>query len=240
MNHVSNMETKESASKRTNQLGFWSAILTAMLAASAFALGIITPPRSGPFCQSGCITYPYPDVASFVPRDYLWMYPGIVLAMVFVMLVACIHYCTREDQKVFSLIGFSFAVISATLISTDYLIQLFVLQPSLLKGELEGLSLFSQYNPHGIFIALENVGYLMMSLAFLFASAAFSGTTGLERTIRWLFIVGSIAAIGSLIVLSLLYGNDLEYRFEVTILTINWTVLIIAGVLLGIFFKRAE
>jgi hypothetical protein len=26
------------------------------------------------------------------------------------------------------------------------------------------MSLFSQYNPHGVFIALEDLGYLMMSL----------------------------------------------------------------------------
>jgi len=45
--------------------------------------------------------------------------------------------------------------------------------------------------------------------------------------------------IGAFIVLSLLYGKDLEYRFEVLVITINWTVLIVAGVLLSVFFKRA-
>jgi hypothetical protein len=33
------------------------------------------------------------------------------------------------------------------------------MQPSLLKGETEGLTLFLQYNPDGIFIALEDLGY---------------------------------------------------------------------------------
>jgi hypothetical protein len=46
-------------------------------------------------------------------------------------------------------------------------------------------------------------------------------------------------AIGALIVLSLIYGKDLEYRFEVIVLSIDWTVLIVSGVLLSIWFRRA-
>jgi hypothetical protein len=76
-------------------------------------------------------------------------------------------------------------------------------QPSLLKGEVEGVSLFSQHNPHGIFIAVEDVGYLVMSMAFLFAGAAFVGSGRFGRAIRWLFIVSSVGAIAALTGLSL-------------------------------------
>ena len=31
---------------------------------------------------------------------------------------------------------------------------------------------YRQYNPHGIFIALENVGYVLLNLAFLFLGVA--------------------------------------------------------------------
>ena len=239
-NQVSNIETPDSALKTVGQVGFWSAILTVLFAASAFALGITTPPRSGPFCLSGCIPYPYTDATAFVPRDYLWMYPGILLAIIFVVLMTCIHYYAQDDKKIFSQIGLSFALISAALISIDYFIQLSVIQPSLLKGETEGLSLFTQYNPHGIFIAFEDLGYLMMSLSLLFASAVFAKRNRLERAIRWLFIISSLAAIVALIVLSLIYGKNLEYRYEVTILTINWITLIAGGTLLAILFKRTE
>jgi hypothetical protein len=101
----------------------------------------------------------------------------------------------------------------------------------LLKGETDGLSLVSQYNPHGIFIALEALGYIMMSVAFLFAGVVFVGRDWVERALRWLFIAGFIFAVGSLIVLTLLYGNDLEYRFELAVISIDWLVLIISGVL---------
>ncbi len=43
---------------------------------------------------------------------------------------------------------------------------------------------------------------------------------------------------GWMVGLSLLSGTDLECRFEVTVLTINWTVLIVAGALLSVLFKR--
>jgi hypothetical protein len=133
----------------------------------------------------------------------------------------------------------SFALISATAHAINYFIQLAVVQPSLLKGELEGLSLFSQYNPHGIFIALEDVGYLMMGVTFLFLAIAFGRRERLERVIRLLFIISSVLAVASLILLALLYGSDLEYRYEVFAILIDWITLIVSGVLLSMFFKRA-
>jgi uncharacterized membrane protein YidH (DUF202 family) len=90
-------------------------------------------------------------------------------------------------------------VAAAAAHAINYFIQLAVVQPSLLKGEIEGLSLFSQYNPHGVSIALEDIGYLMMGVAFLFIAAAFGRRERLERAIRLTFITSSILAVGSLI-----------------------------------------
>jgi hypothetical protein len=168
------------------------------------------------------------------------MYPALLLTPLFVVLMACVHDYAAGDRKLFSLIGLSFAAIAAALITTDYYIQLTVMQPSLLKAETDGLALVSQYNPHGIFIALEALGYVMMSVAFLFAAAVFAGRGWLERALRWLFTSGFILAVGSLIVLSLLFGNDLEYRFEVVVILIDWMVLIVSGALLSVVFKRAR
>jgi hypothetical protein len=222
-----------------SRLGFWSAVLTAVIAAVMFAAGVLTPARSGPFCTgSSCITYPYVNgLASFVPTDYIWLYPGFLLAPVFVVLMACIHHFAPDRKKVFSQIGLSFALIYACVITTDYFIQLVVVEPSILKGETAGLSLFTQYNPHGIFIGLEGLGYLMMSMALLFAAVVLAGGR-LESAVRWLFVASFVLAVGSLVALSLL-GYDILV-FEVTILTINWTVLIVSGALLSVVFRRAS
>ncbi len=220
------------------QIGFWTAILITVFTAVAFVIAIATPPISGPFCQSGCVAYPYANVASYVPHDYIWFYPAIFIAPLFLVLAVCIHNYAPSSKKIYSQIGLLFALIYATMISLDYYIQLTVIQPSLLRGEMDGLALFLQYNPHGIFIALEDLGYLMMSIAFFFIARIFTGDNRIERALRWLFMIGSLLAIGLYIVLSIIYGNNLEYRFEVMIITINWTMLIVAGILLGILFWR--
>jgi hypothetical protein len=223
-----------------NRLGFASAALTATISAIFFAAGILTPARSGPFCvQSGhgsCIVYPYVSgLASFVPIDYLWLYPGFLLAFVFVVLMACIHRRASDDKKVFSQIALSFALVYAVVIIIDYWIQLVVVEPSILSGQTEGLSLFTQYNPHGIFISLECLAYLMMSVALLFEATVLGGGR-LERTIGRLFVASFVLVVGALISLSLL-GYDIV-AFEVTVLLINWTVLIVSGALLSVVFKR--
>ena len=55
------------------------------------------------------------------------------------------------------------------------------------KGETEGIALISQYNGHGIFIAMEELGYIIMGLSFLFLTPVFNRINRLERTIRWCF-----------------------------------------------------
>lgn len=234
---LTKVETEGASLKTAARLGFWIALLTAATAALAFALAVTTPPRSGPFCAISCMAYPYAGAAAFVPRDYRWMYPAILLTPLFAVLMACVHAGTGESRRVFSRISLCFATISAALITADYLIQIEVMQPSLLKGEFEGLALFSQYNPHGIFIALEDLGYMMMSAAFLFAGQAFSRGRGVERGLRWVFPAASLLAFAAYLGMSLFYGANIEYRFEVTVITVNWTALLIAGILLSVRFR---
>lgn len=218
------------------RLGFWSATLTVAFAAIHMIVGILTPPRSGPFARpEDLIAYPYTDVAAFVPGDYMWLYPGILLAFAFVVLMVCIHYRAPGHRKIFSQIGLSFALIYATVIAADYFVQFAVVQPSLLSGEAAGLSLLTQYNPHGIFIALECLGYSAMSIALLFAAGAFTNGK-LERAIGGVFIAGFALAAAAFAVLLLLMVDFVA--FEVAVLSIDWLVLITAGTLLCVLFRR--
>lgn len=219
-------------------VGFWAALLTAAVTALAFVLAITTLPVTGPFCAAGCVAYPYREVGALVPHDYIWMYPAILLLGLYVVLMACIHQAAAESQRLYSLVGLVFAAMAAAVLTVDYYIQVAALQPSILKRETEGLALVTQYNPHGIFIALEELGYLLMSLAFLFAGLVFTSPKRLDRAIRWLLIGGAAAAFIAYGALSLIYGTNLEYRFEVAAITINWTLLIVVGVLLSAWFQR--
>jgi len=95
-----------------------------------------------------------------------------------------------------------------------------------------------QYNPHSVFLALEELGYLVMSLSFLFMAPVFVNNGGLESAIRWIFVIAFILTIVSLVVISINFGLDRQDRFEVTLLSTDWLVLIINGVLLSIVFRR--
>lgn len=228
--------------KSNLRLGFWIALLTAGTAVAALGLGATTPPRSGPFCSLAwagvCVTYPYTDVAAYVPRDYYWMYPAFLLGPLFALLVVCIHQQAAAEHKIFSHIALLFAAMGATLLATNYFIQLAVIQPSLLQGETAGLTLFSQYNPHSIFIALEDLGNLLFGFAFLFVAPVFNQPGKVARFLYRFFTVMGALAVGGFVLYALYYGQELEYRYEVFSIMIDWVGLIVAGLLLSIFFAR--
>ncbi len=225
-----NIETKKTDPNwsAVRWLGFTSAVLTAILAAAFIALGV--------FGTSYTASNPYPYISPFIKTiDYAIFYPAFLLAPVFVVLMTCIHYYASDDKKIFSQIGLSFAIIYAAIITTDYFIQWTVVLPSIITGQTDNLSLISIYNPHGIFVALESLGYLIMNIAFLFTAAVFNGDR-IGRAIRWIFFISFILAMGSFLFTSLMKYDIVI--FEVIIISIICTVLIISGTLLSISFWR--
>ncbi len=85
---------------------------------------------------------------------------------------------------------------------------------------------------------MEELGYLTMSLSFLFAAPVFAEKTRLEAAIRWVFVVGFILAMIALALISINYGLDRQDRFEIAVISIDWLVLVINGILLRIVFRR--
>src|ERR1043165_5018544 len=103
------METKIIA-----KVGFYAGILTAVLTLITWGIAIFTPPLSGPYCVAGagCYSYPFADIASRFPRDYYWMYPAILMALAFYVVIVSIHYFAPAEKKIYSYIGVSFALIA--------------------------------------------------------------------------------------------------------------------------------
>ena len=66
----------------------------------------------------------------------------------------------------------------------------------------------------------------------------FANTSRLESAVRWVFITGFTLAIVSLVAISINYGLDRQDRFEVMVLSVDWPVLIVNGVLLSMVFRR--
>jgi hypothetical protein len=107
-----------------------------------------------------------------------------------------------------------------------------------MKGETEGIALITQYNEHGLFIAMEELGYITMSIALLFLAFAFSKSTRSERVIRIILISQLFLTITTFIFYSIKFGIERSYLFEVATITINWLVIITIGILIGLHFRK--
>jgi hypothetical protein len=217
--------------------GAWVAALMAVAAGVGLGIGVITPPRSGDFCVSDCLVYPYANVAAFVPADYLWMYPALVACLLLVA-VAAFAGDLPGARAPFARVATAFAAISAAILATDYLVQLTVVQPSLVKGETDGLALLSMYNPHGLAIGLEDAGYFVMGAAFLALAAALPLTSRLARAAIVVLAIGGGLLVAALPAMGAAFGADLGYRFEVFAISVGWGGLIVAGAMLSAVFRR--
>jgi hypothetical protein len=222
------------------RVGMWSAAATAVFAAVSFGVAVTTPPRTGPFATSGAaIAYPYSAAARFVPRDFLWMYPALLMMLAFVVLAACIRERQAPGQRLFGTLGLTLAAASFVVVAVDYFIQLRTVQPSLVRAEAGGLAILSQYNPHGVFIALEELGFLVGGISFLFLALAL-GSSRLERVTRWVLFIASALVVVAFVGMSAVFGLNIEYRFEVTVITIVWLTLLGVGSLLWFVFVKSQ
>ncbi|MBN1146466.1 MAG: hypothetical protein JXA78_04370, partial [Anaerolineales bacterium] len=219
------------------RVGQYSAFLTAVMTLATFGFAITAVPISGSNCLENCIEYPYLDTLSQFPKDYLWMYLAIIQLLVYVIFMVSIHACAPQPKKVFSQIGLVFGLMAGLVLLGDYFVQFSVVPVSLMNGETEGIALLTQYNPHGLFIALEELGYLLMSLSFLFIAPVFSSKTRLEAAVQWIFIIGFVLAIVALAMVSLNFGLERQYRFEVAVISIDWLVLLVNGILISRVFN---
>jgi uncharacterized membrane protein YhaH (DUF805 family) len=162
-------ELQANSSGNLNKTGFYIAFATALLTLFTFIIAFLTPPLSGPFCQDDCFQYPYHTIASRFPRDYYWMFPAMALCILYVIFILII--CESEPNpksKIWGKTAIVMAIMSSTVLLICYYTQVTVIQPSLLNNETEGIALWSQFNPHGLFIALEELGYILMNLSFFF------------------------------------------------------------------------
>lgn len=241
-----NMKPEEKISDELKAIGFAKSVslATAVLALVTFTLAILTPPFSGPFCQANCFVYPYHGIESRFPRDYLWMFAALPLTLSFLVMMIAVYVANGSRKSILGFTGIAFALMSTLLLFTNYFVQVSVVQPSLLAGEHDGIALLSQFNPHGLFIALEEVGFLFSIFAFACIATLFYGVTRLEKAIRRIAILFVILAIAAFFWLTYQYGVKREYRFEVVIISLAWLEIIVLGILVFLHFHlprdRAE
>ncbi len=214
------------------RLGAVVALTMTAVTVVTFALAFMAGPDDTP--------YPFTSdvIAAQWPGDYLWMYPAMLLMLLFVVVIASVHEYAPAARKIFSLVGVCLAVIAAAVLLITYFIQVTVMQPSLEKGQLDGWAMLTMYNPNGVFIALEELGYLLMSLALAVLAPVFMRKNKVERTIRWLFVSCFAVALGALVAVSATRGIDRGDLFEVIVISVVWLTLIVAGPLVAVVLRH--
>lgn len=216
---------------------FWSLLLT-IVTTVTFGLAMMAIPPSGPNCPADCMVYPFGDLLRYYPRDYLWMMAAVIQLGILLMFFISNHFNAPESRKFHSFSALMFAAISVAVLLLDYWIQFSVVPISVMKNETEGIPLLTQYNGHGIFIAMEELGFILMSVAFGFLSTIYGKKSRLETALRWMYRTPVIVIVFALGFYSFRHGLDRHYRVEVAAISINWTVTIVAGILSCVHFKR--
>ncbi|MBN2528518.1 MAG: hypothetical protein JXR76_19170 [Deltaproteobacteria bacterium] len=219
--------------------GFCSSILLTFFTVLAFGFAMIAIPPSGPNCPSNCMNYPFPDIMSYYPRDYLWMYITVVQLCIYLFFTIATHANAPNDRKIFSLSAAAFALMASIILMVNYWVQFSVVPMSMINNETEGIALLTQYNGHGVFIAIEELGFTLMSVSFAFMSRLFKGETRLKKALRRVLPLPFIVVVFAFVIYSIIYGLDRHYRFEVAAISINWIVSIVVGILMSLFYRQA-
>ena len=219
------------------RLGFITSLLITIFTIVGFGFAMIAIPPSGPYCPGNCMDYPYADILRYYPRDYFWMYIISFQLIAFMIFVIANHFNAIQQKKIYSFISVSLAMITTTVLLSNYFIQYSVVPISMIKGQTEGIPLLTQYNGHGIFIVLEELGYILMSLVFLFLAPIFTGGKNrLEKALQLIYAIPFVLILLSFIFYAVKYGLDRDYRFEVAAITIDWLATIVIGILSSIYF----
>ncbi len=212
------------------------------LAALTFLAGFFTPVPGGGFCTGSCAAYPFDDpalVRDFVPVSFYWMYPAIGMLLAQVVFTASLGVPGRAATRLPAILALAFTLIGVSVLVGDYAIQLAVVAPSLLHGEGAAVVALSLFNPHGVFVALEDVGYWTLGLAFLGVAAALGAATRAEQIARYVFLMGGILALGALPVLMVVLGPDLGYAYEILVITVVDLTLVVGGVCVALGYARS-
>lgn len=157
------------------KIGFWSALLSAFFYLVFDIAAILN--------MSGILTSQY-----WV--SLLYYTPSLFLALAFVILTVSIHYYAPPEAKIYSHIGVTLACIYATINCFIYIIQVLIIAPSMLNGQLDSVALF-EMAPGKPLIAANALAYTLMGLSTLFSAFAFKGGT-LEKTIRTVLLTHGI------------------------------------------------
>ncbi len=209
------MTAAATADRVAARLGYWSATLTASFCVLFTVAAVLTEAR--------LLSAPWDIILPIAP--------SLLLAPSFLVMLVCANAVVPRARKIWSQLGVAFGGVYVPLCVAAYIVELFVVEPRVLRGTTSETALLTLVRGDSVFNAIDGIGYVFMCLATLFAAPAFRGTQ-LERWIRWLFLANGALAVP----IFLTYFVNRSFIWGAAL----WSVTITASaVLLAIFFRRA-
>lgn len=220
----------------TLKLGFWTAVGSAaafILFTFCFVAILLTSPLFVWTSMADFVTYAQGNGRFF---QYLAQASMLLFAVLYVVLLNCIHELAPAEKKILSRNSLSFGSIFAALSSVHYFLQISAVRFYLNRGEFTGLEQVLQANPHSAVSAINMLGItLFFGLSSLFAAPIFASGR-LEKVISLVFWANGF---------SLLLGF-VSYLFQwlaVLFVTVNLGMgfaVLAAMIGLALWFRRLE
>lgn len=197
------------------RLGYWSAMLTALFCVLFTIAAVLTEARM--------LKAPWDVILPIAP--------SLLLAPSFLSMLVCVNALAPGESKIWSQLGVAFGCVYVPLCVAAYIVELFVVEPRVLRGSATETALLTLVRGDSVFNAIDGIGYVFMCLATLFAAQAF-GHTRLERWIRGLFLANGALAVP----IFLTYFVNRSFMWGAAL----WSVTIAgSSILLALFFRRA-
>ena len=168
----------------TKAVGFWSAVLATVFSIT-YVVGQVAEWLGMLGSQGG------PESSSTLLGLVVLLTPSIFLGSSFLVLLVSIHQVALPERKIWSHTAVVFGTAYAVLISIVYFVQLTLVAPRLLRGQVEGIEMFLFVPFDSFLYAVDILGYSFMSVATLFAARVFIGG-GLNRVIRLLLTANGL------------------------------------------------
>jgi hypothetical protein len=210
------MTLRRSPGSWAARIGFWAAVICAASSLTFCAATLLI--------LGGPLVPPWDAITSLAP--------SLVLAPAFLVTVVCLHSTAAPERQLWTRLAQVFATVYVPLVCVAYVVELLVVEPRLVRGQLEAVGLLTLTSKHSVLNAIDGLGYVFMGLSTLFAAPAFGGDV-VSLWIRRLFVANAILIVPVV----LTYFVDRVFIYAAA----PWAVTVPgSSILLPLYFQRIQ
>lgn len=160
------------------RLGYYSAMIACIAAAGYGAAQLLQ--------VAGALTFP---VDAFLIYGF-----SICISVPYVTAVIAVHHTTSTERNIWSHIAIAFAIMYATYVNLNYVVQLATVVPRSLTGTLDEVKVLDQ-TPHSLFWDVDGLGYICMGISTFFLAFAFPAGESRQWLRRFLIANGLVVPL---------------------------------------------